>query len=187
MTPRSHRTGFTLFEMVLVLAIMVILAGITYPSIKGMFGYYKLHGGVDSVRAAWAHARGRAIEESRPYRFAVEPNGSHFRVAPDQPDYWSGSAPSSDPHGAGTVMEKSLPAGVHFAIGDASPAPAAENTSKGDDSSPPSGEWTPAVVFLPDGTAREDVTMTFQVHGVRPVALYLRGLTGVSSTQTVKP
>jgi hypothetical protein len=30
--------------------------------------------------------------------------------------------------------------------------------------------------------------MTFQVHGVRPVTLFLRGLTGVSSTtKTVKP
>src|SRR5262249_11559837 len=166
MTPRSRRPGFTLFEMVLVLAIMVILAGITYPSIKGMFGYYKLHGGVDSVRAAWAHARGRAILESRPYRFAVEPGGSHFRVAPDQPDYWSGSSPANDPRGAGVVLEKALPAGVHFNVGDAGGAPPVENTSKGDDRSPPSGDWVPAVVFLPDGTASADVTVTFQVYGV---------------------
>jgi len=172
--------------MVLVLAIMVILATITYPSVKGMFGYYKLHGGVDSVRAAWAHARGRAILESRPYRFAVEPGGSHFRVAPDLPEFWPGSGPANDPHGPGAVLEQALPAGVHFNIGDTASAPPAENTSKSDDHSPPSGDWTPAAVFLPDGSAREDVTITFQVHGVRPVALYLRGLTGVSSTQTVK-
>jgi prepilin-type N-terminal cleavage/methylation domain-containing protein len=85
---RSRRPGFTLLETLIVLAIMVILAGLTYPSIKGSFGYYKLHGAVDSVRAAWAHARSQAILESRPYRFAVEPNGSHYRVAPDQPDFW---------------------------------------------------------------------------------------------------
>jgi prepilin-type N-terminal cleavage/methylation domain-containing protein len=187
MTARSHRPGFTLFETILVLAIMVIAAGLTYPSVKGMFGYYKLHGGVDSVRAAWAHARGRAIEEGRPYRFAVEPNGGHYRVAPDHPEYWSGSAPSSDPRGSGLVLEKALPAGVVFAIGDAPSAPPGEHSGKVDDTSAASGEWVPAVVFLPDGTARDDVCMTFQVHGVRPVALRLRGLTGVSSVQTVKP
>src|SRR5206468_2391955 len=104
---RSHRTGFTLFEMVIVLALMVILAGIFYPSLKGMFGYFKLHGGVDSVRAAWAHARGRAIEEARPYRFAIEPGGAHYRVAPDDPKYWPGDG--GEP---GVVLEKALPAGV---------------------------------------------------------------------------
>ena len=108
MTTRSRRRGFTLLEVLLTAAIIVMLGAITYPSLQSSYGYYKLHGGIDSVRAAWAMARAHAIEEGRPYRFSVEPNGSHFRVAPDGQDYWSGSAPSDDPRGKGYVLEQPL-------------------------------------------------------------------------------
>jgi hypothetical protein len=47
-----------------------------------------------------------------------------------------------------------------------------------------SDAWATTVVFLPDGTAREDVKITFQVRGARPTALHLRGLTGNVSVQT---
>src|SRR5262245_40719595 len=106
MTARSRRSGYTLFEVVLVAAVVLILAALAYPSLRGMYGGYRVTAGVDSVRAAWAQARGRAIEEGRPYRFAVEPNGTHFRVAPDHSDYWSGSPPSEDPEGKGLVLEQ---------------------------------------------------------------------------------
>src|SRR5262245_26003542 len=104
MTPR-RRAGFTLFEVVLVMAVLVIAAALTYPSLKGMYGYFKVHGAVDSVRAAWAQARAHAIEEGRPYRFAVEPDGSHYRVAPDHNDFWNGGSTEG-----GHVLQEALPA-----------------------------------------------------------------------------
>jgi len=185
---RSRRSAYTLFEVVLVMAVMVIAAAVCYPSLKSMYGAYKLNGAVDSVRSAWADARGRAIAEGRPYRFSVEPNGSHYRVAPDSADYWAGaSGPSNDPNGKGLVLEKALPAGVHFNVnGDDKGAPPDLPNDSKDDNKPASGSWTTGVVFQPDGTAKDDVKITFRVRGARPTTLQLRGLTGNVSVQVVK-
>jgi prepilin-type N-terminal cleavage/methylation domain-containing protein len=174
----GKRRGYTLFELVLVLAVLVLLSAIAYPSLKAMYGHYKMTGAVDTVRAAWAQARAHAIEEGRPYRFAVVPGTGQYRVAPDSPDYWSGSGPGSDPNGQGLVLEKALPGGVCFATGgvpDTGGAPQPEAPSAG--ASPDS--YTNPVVFLPDGSAREDAEVIFQVRGARPTAIRLRGLTGI--------
>lgn len=187
---RKRRDGFSLFEVVLVCAVLVILSALAYPSLRGMYPYYKLQGAVDSVRAAWAQARARAINEGRPYRFAVENQGSHFRVAPDRSDYWSGAAPSSDSQGAGMILEQALPPGVKFTL-NGEPVDAAtleEPTTQGEQKVTLSPDaYTPAVVFLPDGTAKEDVRIVFQIKGVRPTVLILRGLTGSSSVQQLPP
>src|SRR5262249_41882369 len=116
MLQRSRRRGYTLFEVVLVMGVLVLIAAASYPSLKNMYGFHKLNGAVDSVRGAWARARSRAIEERRPYPFSVEPGGVHFRVAPDSDEYWKGSAPENDSHGKGLVLEQSLPSGVHFSV-----------------------------------------------------------------------
>jgi hypothetical protein len=39
------------------------------------------------------------------------------------------------------------------------------------------------VVFLPDGTAREDAEIVFQVPGARSATLSLRALTGIVSVK----
>src|SRR5262245_32030612 len=97
MTARKRRSGYTLFEVVLVCAVMLIGTSLFVPSLRSMHGSYKLNGAVDTMRTAFAQARARAIEDSRPYRVSIEPDGSHYRVAPDQADYWSGSPPADDP------------------------------------------------------------------------------------------
>ncbi len=116
----------------------------------------------------------------------MEPGGVHFRVAPDEQEYWSGgSGPDNDPKGKAMVLEHSLPSGVHFNINAASSAPPAEtiNNGRDEEKSKPSGEWTTGAVFLPTGEARDDVKITFQVRGVQPKTLQLRGLTGSVSVQ----
>jgi len=189
MIARPHRQGFTLLEIVLVSAVLVFIAAISYPSLKSSYGYFKLHGGIDSVRTAWAQARAHAIEEGRPYRFSVEPNGSHFRVAPDSPDYWSGSVPNDDKLGKGYVLEQALPGGVRFSANGESPPGAAESKDGIDQvykTNYAGIDWSTTVVFLPDGTAKEDVRIHFQVQGAMPAVVHLRGLTGTVSVQSVK-
>jgi len=192
MRSRSRRSGFSLFEVVVVSAVLVMVAALSYPTLKSSYGYYKLNGSIDSVRAAWAQARARAIEQGRPYRFSVEPNGSHFRVAPDSPDYWSGSAPGDDSQGKGYVLEQGLPGGVRFAVngeaGAAAPDARSSSTDPGAaDTTNYSGiDWNTAVVFLPDGTAKDDVRILFQVTGAQPTAVQLRGLTCAVTVEPVK-
>jgi len=184
---KTRRQAATLFELILVMAIMCVVAGLSLPSLGAMSGHYKVTGAVDSVRAAWSEARACAIEEGRPYRFSVQPDGKAFRVAPDQDDYWPGTGPSDDPNGRGRVVEHSLPRGVRFAIGDAAAAaPATHEPDRFDLGDEPvkGGNWSTTAVFLPDGTAREDVRIRFEVPGCRPLTLQLRGLTGDVSVET---
>jgi len=183
---KTRRKAASLMEIMVVLVIIIIIAAVSVPSIRGMYGSYKLNGGVDSVRSAWADARARAIEEGRPYRFAVEPEGSSFRVAPDQADYWDGgTGPSNDPSGKGMILEKSLPGGVRFAVnGEAVVAPPEEKIDSLEEKPVTASNWSSAIVFLPDGTAREDVKIYFHLRGARPTVLCLRGMTGNVSVLT---
>jgi len=191
MTSR-HRTAATLFEVILVMTILVVAAALVFPSLQSLQAPYKLDGAVDSVRGAWAEARARAIEEGRPYRFAVEPDGVHYRVAPDQDSYWAGAETSEDPKGAGLVLEHSLPTGVRFSVNgeqaSASPPPqedGQDNYGQNEkETSVSVGSWTTAAVFLPDGTARDDAEVLFQVRGTRAKSLHLSSMTGNVTVKT---
>jgi len=182
------RRAFTLLEAVIVAVIIVIIASLAYPSVRNMQGGYKLNAAVDGMRSAWAKARARAIEEGRPYRVSIEPNGSCYRIAPDQDDYWSGQAPADDPKGKGLVTAGALPSGVRFSLdGAAQNLPNPNSDPEPDPKKVSPSAFSTAVVFLPDGTAREDVEIYFQIRGVRPALLQLRGLTGASTVRRVDP
>src|SRR6266404_3154280 len=176
-----HRRGYTLLELVLVLALLVIVAALIIPSAEAMYGQFRLTQGADSVRAAWASARAYAMDEGRPYRFAIIPNQGNFRVAPDSSEFWSGG---SQPQGPGDsanpplIMSQTLPKGLRFSAPDAAPA-----STQGTDSSLPQDSinpemWSSRTVFLPDGNASQDVEIVFGASGTMGLYLKLRALTG---------
>jgi Tfp pilus assembly protein FimT len=174
------RSAFTMLETVVVVAIVMIIAALSYPSLRSMQGSYKLNASMDTMRSCWAKARARAIEEGRPYRVSIEPDGSSFRIAPDQADYWSGNPPADDPLGKGLVIEDALPEGVRFALNS---EPSVSSTTTAESGKIPLSSYSTAIVFLPDGTAREDVEICFQIRGAAPKTLQLRGLTGASTVR----
>jgi Tfp pilus assembly protein FimT len=183
---RSRRSAVTLFELILVCAILVVVAVLSAPSLQAMYAGYKLNGAIDSVRAAWAEARARAIDENRPYRFSVQPAGGAFRVAPDDDEYWAGGAPANDPNGRGLVLEQSLPSGVRFSVNGECADPSNNEGPAGNDLGDRpvnNSNWSTTCVFHPNGTAGENVTIQFRVRGARPTSLYLRGLTGNVTVQ----
>jgi Tfp pilus assembly protein FimT len=185
----ARRAAFTLFELVLILAIVVVLGALIYPSIDAMAGDYNLKAAADMVRGGWAEAQSHAINEGRPYRFAVILDKGNFRIAPDSEDFWSGGSgdvPDGDPSTRPLVLEDTLPKGVRFSSTNASQGGSVDS---GLDSSLPvgstdGGAWTKVVTFLPDGTALEDVEVAFQARSTQPLVLRLRGLTGVATLKT---
>src|SRR5688572_26091868 len=74
MTARTARSGYTLFELIVVMAILLLLAAIILPS-------------VGAFRGELAVARARAMEEGRPYRVAISQDGKRIRRAPDGADF----------------------------------------------------------------------------------------------------
>jgi Tfp pilus assembly protein FimT len=175
------RSAYTILEVMLVLAIIVLLAAISFPSIQAMYGDVKLNAAADQIRARWADARTQAIEEGRAYRFSVQSDG-RFRIAPDTSEFWGGggTADSSTPNDTDTPpldVEESLPQGVKF-----SDSGLANAGDPGD-----TGGWTTVVRFQPDGTASTDVEIVFESDGCRPLQLKLRGLTGAVTATTLTP
>jgi len=175
------RNGYTLVELLLVIAIMVLLAALSYPSIEGIYGDVKLNAAADQIRGSWADARTQAIEEGRAYRFAVQNDGK-YRIAPDTSEHWGGGATAdgvapNDPEAHPLDVQESLPQGVKFSDNGI-----ANSGEPGD-----SGGWITVVRFLPDGTASTDVEIVFESAGCRPLQLKLRGLNGAVSATTLNP
>lgn len=165
------RRGYTLFEMVIVVGLIVLLAGLAVPSIEAVYVDYKLQSAVDQVRSKWAEIRARALTEGRPYRFACIPATGDFRV---EPYGGSGVAAVADSDSEGLVVQDSLPPGITFAaVNSADPITGEMSSSPG-----ASGGWMTAAVFLPDGTGQQDQEIIFRYADAQPIALRLRALTG---------
>ena len=60
-TPVSSKLGITLLEILLVLVIIVIVAGITFPNISGSYGNTKLITAANNTERLSRYARGNAI------------------------------------------------------------------------------------------------------------------------------
>ncbi|HVS36002.1 MAG TPA: prepilin-type N-terminal cleavage/methylation domain-containing protein [Gemmataceae bacterium] len=177
------RRAYTLFEMLVVVALIAILAGMAIPSIEGMYADSRLQAAADQIVGQWSAMRARAITEGRPYRFSVRSGSGDFRVAPDGSD----AAPASD-NGDGLVTEDSLPNGINFDTVNASASNSFGSVGMSDDASggeADSGSWTSVAVFLPDGTAQDDVGITIRTPQSGPISIKLRALTGGISTRWI--
>jgi hypothetical protein len=126
------------------------------------------------VKARWAEARARAMAEGRPYRFAIIENTGKFRVAPEGSEYWDGVAAGTPPASGNAgqsalVIEDTLPKEMKFV------SPEGSTGHEG-------SEWACSIVFLPNGTTREDAQIAFCEEGSQPVTLRVRAVTGAATT-----
>jgi prepilin-type N-terminal cleavage/methylation domain-containing protein len=156
---RPIRRGFTLLELLLILAILVVIGAAAYPTLSSMYGDVKVKAAADQVRAAWVEARAEAIEDGREYAFGVEKDTGKFRVAPaisfvDVADLGEDSAP---PY----VQEGELTSGITFDLGEA------ENLKV-------EGAWTIVAVFKPDGTCATDVEIALKEQDAETAQLVVR-------------
>ncbi len=183
------RRAFTLFELVLVCAVLALLGAALYPSIEGMYSGYRVSASADQVRAAWAMARSHAMDEGRPYRFSVKPGTSEFRMAPDATQYWMGNdepQQTDDPKNPPLIHSDEISKPIVFNIDDSSPQTPLDPTQTMQTTSvgKVEGNWTTIAIFLPDGSAQDDVKISLQAGGSKPTTLQLRALTGVVTIRT---
>ena len=184
-TRRLLRPGYTLFELILVLAILVLMAAIVYPSFQSMYEGFKLGEATDKVRGGWASARTYAVNDSRSYRFSVVPGKGNFRVAPDAAEFWSGAEVAANGEGLPFGLEDALPKGIRFTIGDNAVDATGESTLPA--GSVDASQYQTVVIFLADGSARADVEILLHSTSTRAVSMRLRALTGAVSAKTLDP
>jgi prepilin-type N-terminal cleavage/methylation domain-containing protein len=178
------RRGFTLLELVLVLAVVVMLAAIAIPSILPLYRQYRVAAAADSIKAALITARAQAVEDGQPYCLYIIPGKGNFRVAPE--NYTGGSNGPPAPDAAGNqpyVAEDSLPQSIVFAEGDNAPIPEDDEVTSLPSDQINSTQWKPVATLLPDGTAREDVVITLRTRGGAAMIVNLRGLTGAVTSR----
>lgn len=173
MARSRRRAGYTLMEMVAVLAIILILAAVTYPTFRGLKGNADQKAAADIVRGQVADARGLAMFHGQPYRLAISSDGTRIRVAPDSLDF--SSTPASDKaSAAATAIELKLERATA----------AVEDDEYGSAQAGGDG-WVTVGTFLPDGTCRETGAVVEVKEGTfPPLRVHLRG---VSASARVLP
>ncbi len=178
--PESSRAGYTLVELLVVIAVIIIIGGLVTSTLTGQEGNTKVKAAADDVTAEIAMARSHAMEEGRNYRLSMSADGTKIRVALDDPDAVdSGTEDQPKQYGS----EKTLPTDVTIWR---NPAAAESTTADGDG-------WVRLATFQQDGTCKGDL-IEFEIRepGVTSLVVQIRALTGhvtvnpASATAAVK-
>jgi hypothetical protein len=158
------RAAFTLFELILTMAVLVIIVGLSFPLAQSYLSGSRVSAGADLIRANWARMRSKAIEDGRPYQLKyLQTDGKMVKVAivtwPDSPDDAEGHAVEA-------------PEGVSINVDDPSQKDGADG-------------WKSAGIIMPDGTALENVTVQVypESRKGRYIELRMRAFTGSVSSQ----
>ncbi len=173
---RAHRrSGFTLVEIMAVMAVLIILAAFLGPTLNGMNRGTRVKAAADTIRARANDARAAAVGGNKTYRLALSGNNAQMRIAPDDEAFDTQATTDDDDGDKPIVAVEEFPPGVTVRLiptgAQASVAPVADAAG-----------WVRAATFLPDGTCREDqVILEVRELGVTPIWVRIRGLTGGTS------
>jgi prepilin-type N-terminal cleavage/methylation domain-containing protein len=176
---RSRRAGFTLFEIVLAMAVIVVIVSITYPSLEAMLRQSRITAGADAFRAGLMNARAQAVEEGTAYRVGIIPGTGNFRVAPDGDAYWKpGAMPQQDDGRQAYIYEEHMPNGVVFSDTGSPITVQKDGETFNEPEKVSPADYKSVAVYLPDGTARQDYQALLCGRGGTPLWVILRSLTG---------
>src|SRR5262245_57873290 len=78
----ASRSGYTLFELLLVLAVLLIVVGLTWSSLAGAYKHQRLASAAHDVRMRLAATRAQAIESGAILQFVYEPGARAYSVLP---------------------------------------------------------------------------------------------------------
>jgi prepilin-type N-terminal cleavage/methylation domain-containing protein len=171
------RQAYTLLEMILVMAIILIIASISIPVMQTMLADSRRSASADLLRGRLAEARSKAMEEGRPWKLAFIAGTGSYQYAPEDSTEWNNTA--TDAVEKIDVVRDELPKDIVFAVNRD------DIVSSQGGSSPGSG-WETIAVYQSDGSARDDTTSYFGKAGQAPMRAKLRALTGAVTIETPK-
>jgi Tfp pilus assembly protein FimT len=152
---RRRRGAFTLIEVVLVMAIIILILGLSLPLVERPLAYERLRQAGDQILAEWTTARMDAMRTGEEQYFTIK-ESYKYRL-------------SADPR----AEDSKLPRGVVFG-----------NLAKGEDSraafSDGGQKSDLEIVFYPDGTCSDVPELLLSNEYGMQIRLILRGLTGVT-------
>lgn len=188
----NPRVGYSLVELLIVLAVLALMAGLTLPALRGPLEKSRLRGAGRQMQATLAKARSLAIRTGREHWLTYEIDGPAWRIeakpepidAVDDVASVLGQPSAEAPATPEIVMvrEGDLPAGVVFsdqgAITDIDEFAEPDVTLE-----PQTEKWSEPIRFKPNGRS-EDATI--RIAGTRDFVteVRLRGLTGIAKSTT---
>ena len=98
----SRRSGFTLFELILVLIILVTLAAIAFPTLEAMVSSRRLQQSAERLQNELLEARVEAMKTGQAQVFRATINGNTYTIEP-----WLSGNEDSDASAGATVMSAS--------------------------------------------------------------------------------
>src|SRR5262245_56086263 len=157
------RCGYTLMEILLVLAIIVIAAAAVGPSLRGVARGAALKSAANDVRAALTRSHVLAMKTGRIHAFQYELGGSKFKIEPWIGDDDALENRTGDDTGAvapqsPAAREQTLPDDIKFALGDAAVESRGERVEQELSTVGGSGSgvtWSRPILFYPDGTTSD--------------------------------
>ena len=195
---RRAKAGITLLEIVIVLALLVILAGVATPVFSGVIRRQRLKSAAESVRAEWMRAHIQAMKTGRIHVYRFQSGDRHFEIIPwvgaDDALESSLNADTATTSGMSTASGTAA-GGVEFADGPGLPEGVifvggnAQADSRGlsiEEALGGSGDggWGAPILFYPDGTA-SDAFVVVANDSQEAVRVDLRGLTGLATVTDV--
>jgi prepilin-type N-terminal cleavage/methylation domain-containing protein len=188
----NDESGFTLLEMLLVLAVLTVALAILYPATERLYQTHRFTQALEQMRGKMAAARVRAIDDGVIYQFRYEPQGRRVLVIPYAEER---TASSNDANAAASTATREsrwrffgeLPRGMKFQAADIS----TERISRQqlDDFADPgqlaNAAWSTPIFFFPDGSANDAAIRVTDSDG-RSMLLSVRGLTGAASTSSIQ-
>jgi prepilin-type N-terminal cleavage/methylation domain-containing protein len=170
------RRGFTLLELILVLAVIVAVLSMVTPFLQRSFSVQTLKGAADQVRASFGSARARAIKTGNVYAFLYTRDADTYTLAP-----FINAYSLINPQVLASVQSPPpldrLPKGLTFVGSVVSQDARAQFESEG--AAAITGGMTP-ILFYPDGTS-QDAALLIQNSKGDQIRIDLRGLTGLSN------
>jgi prepilin-type N-terminal cleavage/methylation domain-containing protein len=193
--PQLHSNspaGFTLLELTLVLALLVVVAAMVWPALERPLANERLRRGADKVRAEWTRTRLRAMTTGSPHVFRYQPLTNIYQV-----EVWHGAEAQLE---AGTVTDfgtplqpaiitqavgdKGLPDGVVFDANQTLQDMRAMFVGADSAQGQGGAEWSDPIYFFPDGTT-STARLLLRNEQELYIARDLRGLTGVTTVSDV--
>jgi prepilin-type N-terminal cleavage/methylation domain-containing protein len=205
----GSRHGYTLLEILLVLALLVIFAALAIPALIRPLEGQRVRKAADGVQAAWIRASNESVKSGQMYLFRYEPQGRGFTIEPwasaddyletgdtsyATPGVTRGPTASAPPGQLGSTTAapgemlptgwKQLPEGIMFVGGQTVPETRASvagvaGTSGVEASAGPVSGEAPPILFYPDGTCSTAEVTIANEAGIC-VTIRLRGLTATT-------
>ena len=168
------RGGYTLLEMLLVLAVFLAFAGAVYPAFERVYQDLTLRQAAQKLQTELGRTRTHAVDLGLVHEFRFEPGGSRYLCAPSRPE-GEGDEPSS---------ARSLPQDIVFALVDKDEQTIGGAAVDMDGASGADG-WSTPTSFYPRGEADAAEFELVDARGQR-VRLTIRDLTGSVSVGSIE-